>query len=210
MVTSFVSLRRSAIAFNAHFIRANNLSDFTRASVYVDAERRRLGFTFHSDTSDRDSFAMTPDGGKKAGVSRVIQIQSVMSKNRWLRAASELKDGRARQYSPSKHPDGKWVISIRPAFEVTSLRANASQIPDDLTGIYRYLLNGEVVYIGRGVIRSRLASPERSDWTFDKVEFSPIEDQVEQEQWESEWLEEYRSANGFLPMYNRIGGRRSK
>ena len=102
------------------------------------------------------------------------------------------------------------MISIRPAFEVTSLRANASQIPDDLTGIYRYLLNGEVVYIGRGVIRSRLASPERSDWTFDKVEFSPIEDQVEQEQWESEWLEEYRSANGFLPMYNRIGGRRSK
>ncbi|MFO0015750.1 MAG: hypothetical protein ACK52U_04240 [Synechococcaceae cyanobacterium] len=207
---SLVSLRRSAIAFNAQFIRFNNLSDFTRASVYIDAERRRLGFAFHSDTSDRDSFAMTPDGGKKAGVSRAIQIQSVMSKNRWLRAASELKDGRARQYSPSKHPDGKWVISIRPAFEVSSIRDNASQIPDDLTGIYRYLFKGENVYIERGVIRSCIASPERSDWIFNRVEFSPIEEQGEQEQLESEWIEEYRSANGFLPMYNRIGGRRSK
>lgn len=122
---SLVSLRRNAIAFNAHFIRANSLSDFPRATVYADAEQRRIGFTFHSDTSDLDSFAMTPDGGNKAGVPRVIQVQSVMAKNRWLRAASELKDGRAHQYSPSKHPDGKWVISIRPSFEVSILRANA-------------------------------------------------------------------------------------
>jgi hypothetical protein len=207
---SLVSLRRNAIAFNAHFIRANNLTDSTRASVYVDVEQRKLGFAFHSDTSDRDSFAMIPDGGNKAGVSRIIQVQSLMAKNRWLRAASELKDGRARQYSPSKYPDGKWVISIRPSFEVSTLRDNSSQIPSDLTGIYRYLLDGDVVYIGRGVIRSRLAANERSDWIFDKIEFSPIEDQSEQERWESEWLEEYRSAKGYLPMYNRIGGRQSK
>lgn len=207
---SLVSLRRNAIAFNAHFIRANSLSDFPRATVYADAEQRRIGFTFHSDTSDRDSFAMTPDGGNKAGVSRVIQIQSVMAKNRWLRAASELKDGRARQYSPSKHPDGKWVISIRPSFEVSILRANAGQVPDDVTGIYRYLFNGDIVYIGRGSIRSRLASNDRSDWMFDKVEFSPLENQADQVRWESEWLEEYRSLNGFLPLYNRIGGRGTK
>lgn len=205
---SLVSLRRNAIAFNAHFIRANNLSEFSRATVYIDADQRRIGFVFHSDTSDRDSFAMTPDGGSKAGTARVIQVQSVMAKNRWLRAASDLKDGRVRQYSPIKHPDGKWVISIRPAFEVCVLRENAAQIPDDVSGIYRYLCNGEIVYIGRGSIRARMASSERSDWEFDKVEFSPVEDQAEQERWESEWLEECRSVSGFLPRYNRIGGRK--
>ncbi len=127
-----------------------------------------------------------------------------------LRAASELKDGRARQYSPVKHPDGKWVISIRPSFEVGIPRSNASQVPGDVTGIYRYLLNGEIVYIGRGAIRSRMASTERTDWEFDIVEFSPVEDQGEQERWENEWLEDYRSVNGYLPMYNRIGGKRSE
>jgi hypothetical protein len=85
-----------------------------------------------------------------------------------------------------------------------------AKVPDDATGIYRYLFNGDIVYIGRGAIRSRLASNERSDWMFDKVEFSPLENQAEQERWESEWLEEYRSLNGFLPMYNRIGGRGTK
>jgi len=207
---SLVSLRRNAIGFNAHFIRANNFSDTTRVSVFVDAAHRKLGFAFHSDSSDRDSFAMIADGGGKVGASRMIQVQSLIANNSWLRAASGLKDRRARQYSPGKYPDGKWVISIRPSFEVSTLRGNPSQIPNDLTGIYRYLLNDEIVYIGRGGIRSRLASGERSDWNFDKIEFSPIEDQSEQERWESEWLEEYRSAKGYLPIYNRIGGKRSQ
>jgi hypothetical protein len=177
---SLVSIRRNAMAFNAHSIRSNNLSDVPRVTVFTDSEQREMGFLFHFDVSDRDSFAMTPDGGGKAGVNRVIQVQSVMAKNRWLRAAFELKDGRARQYSPVKHPDGKWVICIRPSFEVGIPRSNASQIPGDDTGIYRYLLNGEIVYIGRGTIRSRMASRERTDWEFDMVEFSPVEDQGEQ------------------------------
>jgi hypothetical protein len=55
-----------------------------------------------------------------------------------------------------------------------------------------------------------MASTERTDWEFDIVEFSPVEDQGEQERWENEWLEDYRSVNGYLPMYNRIGGKRSE
>jgi hypothetical protein len=79
---SLVSIRRNAIAFNAHFIRSNSLSDVLRVTVFTDSEQRKIGFVFHSDVSDRDSFAMTPDGGGKIGVGRVIQVQSVMAKNR--------------------------------------------------------------------------------------------------------------------------------
>jgi hypothetical protein len=207
---SFISLRRNSIAFNAQFIRSNKLANCTRAKVYLDPEDRKVGFLFHSEISDRDSFAMTTDGGGKKGLSRLIQVQSVMVKNRWLRVASELKDGRSRQYVPIKLPDGKWVISIRPSFEVEVLRKHINQIPEDLTGIYRYLDGENIVYIGRGSIRSRLAASERSTWVFDRIQFSPVEDQNAQEMWESEWIEEYRSNLGYLPNYNRIGGRKNE
>ncbi len=206
---SLVSLRKSAIAFNAHFIRANSLADFLRATVFVDADRRKVGFKFHSNVSDRDSFALTTDGGSK-GEARIIQVQALMVKNRWLRAASKVTISRARQYSPTKAPDGIWTIWIRPSFEVAVRLEDKDKIPSDVAGIYRYLDREEVVYVGCGLIRSRLATPERSGWVFDRIEYSPVEDQSEQARWEGEWLEEHRNKVGFLPRYKRVGGVRQK
>jgi hypothetical protein len=202
---SFVSLRRGSMAFNAHFIRANNLSGFSRVTISLDVDRRRVGFSFHSDDTDQDSLALTSDGGSKGKGAKAIQVHSLMAKNSWLRAAAGVADKRARQYHPSKS-DGMWVITIRPSFEVQV--ADRAEIPSDVSGIYRYLDNDAIVYIGRGQIRSRLAAQERESWSFDAIEYSVIEDSEQQAHWEAEWLDEYRSQHGFLPRYNRVGGTR--
>ena len=97
-----------------------------------------------------------------------------------------------------------WVVSLRPAFEV---RASArTEVPSDARGIYRYRRGDEVVYIGRGQIRSRLNAPERNEWDFDTIEYSILLDEEQQEHWESHWLDAFVAERGKLPVYNRIGG----
>ena len=99
-----------------------------------------------------------------------------------------------------------WVIQLCPAFENKRARESAD-IPGEAVGIYRYLRSDEVMYIGRGGIKQRLAAPERKDWLFDKVEFSLVENPDDQLKWEAYWLARYKEDNnGELPIYNKIGG----
>ena len=100
-----------------------------------------------------------------------------------------------------------------PGFEVKV--SHKSEIPSDLRGIYRYLrgiyryLRGdEVVYIGRGVIRSRASSPERTEWDFDIIEYSVVTDESSQVKWEAYWLDIHVAEHNGLPFYNRIGGKK--
>jgi len=202
---AFISLRRSGVAFNAHFVRANGLDAVSRATVYVDADRRRVAFHFHSDANERDSFAMCIDGGSR-GLSRLIQTQGLMAKHRWLALAASIDDTRSRQYTAARTPEGFWAISIRPAFEVSVLRSEKGSLPGDISGIYRYVDQSEVVYIGRGMIRNRLSAPERKEWLFDRIEYSPLSSSDEQAKWETEWLDDHRNRYGILPRYNRISG----
>lgn len=95
-----------------------------------------------------------------------------------------------------------------PAFEYT---ASSESDLKDLKGIYRYKRSdGEIVYIGRGEILSRLNSLDRKEWDFDIIEYSIIEDSTEQSKWESYWLEKFKEQEGRLPFYNSVDGRRDK
>ena len=98
-----------------------------------------------------------------------------------------------------------WVIQLCPAFEEKKARESAN-IPSDATGIYRYVReNGEIVYIGRGEIKNRLASPERNDWEFDVIEYSIVNDPDKQVEWEDYWINKFKEENsGKLPLYNKI------
>jgi hypothetical protein len=50
-------------------------------------------------------------------------------------------------------------------------------IPSDAVGICKYVYDdNETVYMGRGNIRQRLASPERADWDFSVVAYSIVTD----------------------------------
>jgi hypothetical protein len=207
---SIVTLRRLAIAFNSHFIRANRLQDCTRVAVYCNAERYRVGFKFHSDISDDNSFALTADGGSpgsRSGDNRAVQVNAVMTQHLWLSVASRSPNPSARRYQPIWiAAQGLWVINVRPSFETRA--TSAKDIEAGICGIYRYWAGNQVVYIGRGEIRSRADSPERAEWVIDAIDYSVVEDQADQEKWEALWLDEHRNEHGTLPLYNRIGGKR--
>jgi hypothetical protein len=208
---SLVTLRRNTIAFNSHFIRANKLKDCSRVTVFCDAESYRVGLRFHSDISDYDSFALTADGGSAEGASgdgRASTIAALMKQHRWLLAAAIQTASVTRRYQPVWSSSEKlWVINVRPSFEMRV--TSAKEIEPGLCGIYRYRSEDRIVYIGRGDIRGRASSSERAEWTFDSIEYSVIADASEQEKWETLWLDEYRNEFGTLPIYNRIGGKRS-
>jgi hypothetical protein len=94
-----------------------------------------------------------------------------------------------------------------PSFETRVNRSDATRINFGDKGIYRYLKNTQIVYIGKGNVRDRLNEQQREDWDFDIIEYSIIEKQDEQFEWENYWIEKYKEENeGFLPTYNLISG----
>jgi hypothetical protein len=100
-----------------------------------------------------------------------------------------------------------WAIELCPSFELRNARESAN-IPADAAGIYRYIReSGEIVYIGRGPVRNRLNSYGRTDWDFDVIEYSIVQDPDQQVRWEAFWIDKFKDMNGGrLPFYNRVAG----
>jgi len=206
-LASFVTLRRNQIAFSAYFIRANSLNQMTRVTIKADRERRALGFHFHTDIEDADSLALSADGGQRRKPSadasktgRVVQTNSLM-KTPWIRAVTMNRTN--RRFVPHKELD-LWVIELGPGFEVEV--TTPDEVPSEVTGVYRYLDGDEVTYIGRGRIRQRMQDAAREFWSYDRVQFSPLNDTDAEQHWEQLLLAEYEEKHGRLPRENRVRG----
>lgn len=200
---AFVTLRKNQIAFSVYFIRANNLTKMTRVTIRADRETRRLGFVFHTDADDVDSLILGRDGGqrrKEADSGRAVQTAALMG-HAWIKAI--LANRTTRRFVPYKEFD-LWVIDLGPGFEAEV--ADASDVPAEVTGVYRYLDGGEVTYIGRGRVRQRMQDASRESWSFDRVQFSPLNDRNAEQYWEQVLLEEYEAKYGRLPRENRVRG----
>ena len=203
----FISFSPSHIAFNAMFARIAQISSRHRVTVYADASSRRLGFVFHADERPNSlalsSASAAKKGEKSSGV--FCAAQGVMNQHTWVKGITTFSPKDRRFYDPKK--EGlKWVIQLCPAFEMRRAR-ESSEIPSDAVGIYRYVReNGEVVYIGRGEVKKRLASPERTEWDFDVIEYSIVRNPDEQIKWETYWLEKFQESNGKMPFYNKVSG----
>ncbi len=100
-----------------------------------------------------------------------------------------------------------WAIYLAPAFEEQNAR-ESKKIRAEAQGVYRYVREGgEIVYIGRGWVRRRLAEPQRQDWDFDRVEYSIVESPDQQVFWETYWIDRFKEEHkGSLPFYNRVSG----
>lgn len=198
-----VTIRRSGLAFNASFARAAGLRDKSHVSIHLAPDSFRIGLKFLDDASDADSYALTRDGGGR-GEGRHAQTTALL-RTPWVAAVARIEDKRLRRFKPTwLSAESMWVVSLCPAFEV---RASArTEVPSDARGIYRYRRGDEVVYIGRGQIRSRLNAPEGNEWDFDTIEYSLLPDEKQQGHWESHWLDAFVAEQGKLPVYNRIGG----
>jgi hypothetical protein len=203
----FISVSKSHFAFNAAFARQAELEPATRVTVYVDAESRKIGFEFHKE--DRpNSFSMSAASSEKKGQKRkALQCAATgtVRKNPWIDAVTK-EEAKNRRFAPKKE-GGKWVIQLCPAFEERRAR-ESKDIPGEAAGVYRYIREGgEVVYIGRGPVKSRLQSPERKEWDFDAVEYSIVTDPDDQVKWEDYWIAKFKEqSKGELPFYNKVSG----
>ena len=202
---SLIGVRRNQIALNAHFISTANLETMSHACIFIDPEMFRLGFQFHEEAPNDDAIALTNDGGGR-GRGRCIQIAGLMRDNPWLAAVSRIDDPKLRRFEPKWiGTDSMWVISLCPSFEHQV--SDRSDIPSTARGIYRYKRNEEIVYIGRGEIRSRLRAQERKEWDFETIEYSLIQDESMQIKWETFWIDRFVEQHNKLPLYNRIAGK---
>lgn len=202
-VTPLVSIRRGGVAFNAAFVRSANIENKTHVSVRVDTDSFRIGFKFLDGPTDADCYALTRDGGGR-GNGRWAQAGALV-RIPWVASIVRIPDPGLRRFKPTwSSVDSMWILTLCPAFEIRV--SAASEIPSNARGIYRYLRGNEVVYIGRGVIRSRFNASGRNEWDFETVEYSVVPDEAGQVHWETFWLDAFVQKHGKLPVYNRIGG----
>lgn len=63
------------------------------------------------------------------------------------------------------------------------------------------------MYIGKGNIRARALSPERTQWGVTRIQYSVIEGDDKSYYWENYYLERFVSINGAKPPFNVIMGK---
>jgi len=203
----FISISKDHLAFNALFSRISELTSNHRVTLYANPQTFCLGFEFHKD--DRpNSLALSHASAAKKGEKRAgffCAVVGLIRRYPWVEAITKL-DSKDRRFYDPRREGSKWVIQLCPAFEVRRARESES-ISSEAQGIYRYVReDGEVVYIGRGNIKKRLASPGREDWDFDVIEYSIVDDPDQQVYWEGYWLERFKEATRKLPIYNKLLG----
>jgi hypothetical protein len=211
----YISVRRDAFALSASLNKEAELMKFKCVTILVDNDDMRVAFRFHNDEEDLNSYNLGKDGGQhkrgrpRVGNSLSIQARRLINETPWLKHIALEKDAAVRRFVASW--DGRlglWVIACRPNFENRVLKIQ--DIPVQASGIYRYVKNEEVIYIGRGMIRQRAASPERSDWEFDRIEYSIVDGEKAQMYWEDWWIDWHEKRYGKKPFHNRVRGFRHR
>ena len=209
-----ITLRKEHIGYNAVFTKVANLSQYNRVRPGIDYENYRIYFQFLyrdrdiKDTEDKfkDTLALYSDNPNNA--TRSTGAQKLYEHNPLLRNISEYENSKHRQFEVKQDPNDNdiWFAQLHPTFEyIVKPTINLK----DLRGIYRYKNdNGLIVYIGKGVIQSRINAPQRAKWVYNTIEYSIINDPAKQFEWENFWIKTYKEDNdGKLPFYNQNSGR---
>jgi hypothetical protein len=204
---SVLTISASGIGFSAYFIKSNKLEKKVAISFYFDDEDPyRLGFEFYDEIGITDSLQLTHS---KDSATKRVGATGIISKSKMLATIQKESNKNNRTFEIKKDQISKlFYVSLRPTFEFHISYTRRNEIPEKINGIYRYKdKDGAVIYIGKGAIKDRLSSPERSNWGISLIEYSIIPDDALCFKWESYYLEAYREEKGVLPICNRIGGR---
>lgn len=196
-----ISIRKHHLGFNGIFVKLADLQNFDKVQIFVDQENYRIGFKFHRGSNPDYLKLFSDNRSHKTKATSAVQL---VREYPFLRKVAEIENRLDRQFEVKKDLQDKnlWVAQLYPAFEKST---DSKSELRSLKGIYRYKRsNGEVVYIGRGSILSRLNSPDRANWDFDLIEYSIIEDSSKQAQWEAYWLNKFVEQNDKLPIYNLL------
>lgn len=196
-----VTISGGSFSFNSKFVKEFELKKYSRVTFYIDEENFKVGFEFHSNILDKNSHSLQIRGG-----TALTKAQEAIFNTPFLKKVNSLISTTDKRFpAVFDRVDRLYVISVCPAFEIKT--TILSEIDSEARGIYRYLDENNVVYIGKGRIKSRANSPERADWKFDVIEYSIVENEEAQIEWESYWIKRYREDNNTqLPRYNKISG----
>lgn len=202
-----VSIRKQHIGFNGAFVKLADLQNFNKVHIFIDDENYKIGFKFYRENHP-DYLTLFSDNPSHK--TKAISASQLIREYSFLRKISELESRLDRQFLVTKDLQDKnfWVAQLYPAFEKS---AESKTELRNLKGIYRYKKSdGEIVYIGRGNILSRLNSQDRINWDFNLIEYSIISSPSGQAHWEAFWLNKFVEKNGKLPIYNLLRGKITK
>ena len=142
----------------------------------------------------------------KGSSGRECWVQGLINETPWIKAAAAMK----RKFKLFQYPRNQkiWAIRLVPWFELSVLPENISSI-GTAAGIYRYRdAEGEVVYIGKGLIVDRYRDPARRTWGIARIEYSLVPEEDEQYKWEKFHLDDFaKEHDGRLPRFNMVAGR---
>lgn len=205
---SFITLRAGGVlAFNAKFCRDRGIRPNYKVKIEVNDNNQTIHFSFISPEINNEDydFTLVKDGGGKKGLSCVVTAKSLYNDVDWLKKFMKNDDDAIeRQFIPYLR-DNETVINIMPNFE--NYTNEIKNVPDEVSGIYKLKDGNEVVYIGRGQIKNRIADHKnKSEYKFDQVLYSVVNDEEKEKTAERFWIEKYKEDKGVLPKYNKQAG----
>lgn len=196
-----ISIYGNRFHYSAFFGKVAELKEYSYVTYYFDEAERKIAFEFTKEEVDDDSYTLEFRQNK---IWRSTANEAI-SRFPWLWKVATFDDREVRKFIARKK-EGKWVIQLCPAFEKRISKEEVRKLEDE-RGIYRYLLDEKVVYIGKGDIKKRAFDPERKGWKYDTIEYSIIDSEKSQYEWEYFWIEKYKDANNrLLPYYNHVSG----
>ena len=208
---SVLYVNKSGLSFSANFVKKHNLENSEGIKFFQnDEDPYFLGFKFTQTTNEPNTLTLLAQGRSKGGSAGfTIKASELINKNAILKNVQKLpaKQDRTFEIHFDKN-EGMYSILLRPNFEVSISWQERNKIPEEFKGIYRYLnTDGQVIYIGKGGIKTRANSPERKDWGVFKLEYSVILDDDKCYYWENYYLERYVATYGAKPPFNVIMGK---
>ena len=208
---SVLYVNKSGITFSAHFIKKHDLTNHKGIKFFSDDEDPYyLGFKFTKDNSGPNTLSLMASGRSKGGSAGVtLKAAELINGSTVLKSIQKLKDKTDKTFEIVFDPKlDLYSVMLRPNFEITVNWSDRNKISDNLIGIYRYVSrDSQVLYIGKGKIKSRANSPERNEWGIAKIQYSVLNDDERCFFWENYHLEKFVASTGARPPFNVIMGK---
>ena len=204
-------INKSGLTFSAKFIKKYKLQNSQGIKFYTDKDDPYfLGFKFTNESNNPNTLSLLKSGRSKGGSAGfTIKASELINNNHNLKMTQSLSNKNERTFEIFLNKDSKiFYILLRPNFEIKVNFKDRNLIDDSIKGIYRYRnKEGQIIYIGKGEVKSRSNSLDRKEWGIDFIEFSIINDEEKSFYWENYYLEKFVASNGSKPPFNVIMGR---
>lgn len=208
---SVLYINKSGISFSAKFVKKEKLQEAKGIKFYAnDEDPYYLGFKFKNELDEPNTLSLVASGRTRGGgAGFTIKAGELINKNPILKNVQRMTSKQDRTFEIFfDKKESIYSILLRPNFEIIVNYSDKNTIPDAFKGIYRYRnKEGQIIYIGKGGIKTRVNSPQRRDWGIAKIEYSILLDDELSFYWENYYLDRYLSINGSKPPFNVIMGK---